>query len=64
MNKKILSKDQPLEPHIECDGGYYAVCVNCWTELAPRESPCPHCSQAQDWSWFGKGTINKLNKDK
>ena len=63
MNKKILSKDQPLVPYIELDGGY-ARCSNCFDKIQPTDNICPHCSQAQDWTWFGKGTINKLNKDK
>ena len=63
MNKMILSKDPPLVPYIELDGGY-ARCSNCWNEVEPTGNICPYCGQAQDWSWFGKGTINKLNKDK
>lgn len=63
MNKKILSKDQPLVPYIELDGGY-ARCSNCFDEIQSTDNICPHCSQVQDWSWFGKGTINKLNRDK
>lgn len=63
MNKKILSKDQPLVPYIELDGGF-ARCSNCWNEVEPINNICPHCNQIQDWSWFGKGIINKLNKDK
>lgn len=63
MNKKILSKDQSLVPYIELDGGY-ARCSNCFDEVQPSDKTCSHCGQLQDWSWFGKETINKLNKDK
>lgn len=63
MNKKILSKDQPIEPYIEPDG-WYTRCFICWSEVAPKDKECSKCGQAQDWSWFGKGIINKLNKDK
>ena len=53
MNKKILSKDQPLVPYVNADG-WYCQCVNCWEEVSPKNSTCPNCSQAQDWSWFGR----------
>lgn len=62
MNKKILSKDQPLIPYIELDGGF-ARCSNCFEEVFPSDDICPHCGQKQDWSWFGKAIINKLNME-
>lgn len=57
MNKKILSKDQPLIPYLEIDGGY-ARCTNCWNEVTPKDNICPKCNQIQDWSWFKKETKN------
>lgn len=44
--------DQPIEPYIECDGGYYAICHRCWTEIEPKNKTCPKCNQTQDWSWL------------
>lgn len=51
MNFTNISKGTPVEPYIECDG-YYACCHRCWTEISPKDSICPKCQQAQDWSWF------------
>lgn len=64
MDLSNIPLTQPIEPYIECDGGYYARCNRCWHEIDPHNNICPYCNQVQDWSWFGKGTINKLNKDK
>lgn len=47
-------KSIPIEPYIECDGGYYAQCRRCWKEIDPHNSICPFCKQLQDWSWFRK----------
>lgn len=57
MNKKILSKKQPLVPYINEDG-WYCQCIICWNEVKPKDDICPNCCQAQDWSWFGKGVIS------
>ncbi len=53
MNYSI-SKDQPLEPTIELDGGY-AVCSSCGQEIEPHTDICPNCKQKQDWSWLKYG---------
>ena len=53
MDLSNISKDTPIEPEIELDGGY-AYCIRCWHEITPKDSICPKCKQAQDWSWFGK----------
>ncbi len=50
---KIL-KLTPIEPVIECDGGYYAQCNRCYAEIKPTDCVCPKCNQVQDWSWFRK----------
>lgn len=55
MKENILTNTpltKPIHPYIECDGGYYAVCKRCYTEIEPTDSTCPKCNQAQDWSWF------------
>ena len=57
MNKKILSKDQPLIPYMELDGGF-ARCSNCRNEVQPTDKECSYCGQAQDWSWFCKYNKN------
>ena len=59
MDLENISKSTPIEPYIECDGGYYAVCQRCWHEIDPHNNICPYCHQMQDWSWFGKYTKNK-----
>lgn len=51
----------PIHPYIECDGGYYAVCNRCYTEVEPTDDICPKCSQAQDWTWF-RNAVNTTNK--
>ena len=53
MNLLNISKSTPIEPEINADG-WYAQCVRCWHEITPKDSICPKCKQAQDWSWFGK----------
>ena len=58
MNLENISKSTPIEPYIECDGGYYAMCHRCWHEITPTDNICPKCNQAQDWSWFGKSNKN------
>ena len=59
MDLSNISKSTPIEPYIECDGGYYAQCKRCWNEIDPHNNICPYCHQIQDWSWFGKYTKNK-----
>ena len=59
MDLTNISKSTPTEPYIECDGGYYALCHRCWTEIEPKDDICPNCNQVQDWSWFGKYKKNK-----
>lgn len=56
MKINNISKDEPVEPEIELDGGY-AYCVSCFTELEPRHDRCPKCGQKQDWSWFHQNFI-------
>ena len=58
MDLSNISKDTPIEPEIELDGGY-AYCVRCTNEIDPHNKICPYCHQTQDWSWFGKYTKNK-----
>lgn len=53
MTTTNISSNIPVEPYIELDGGY-ARCAKCWNEIAPNDSVCPHCKQAQDWSWLKK----------
>lgn len=53
MDFTNISKSTPIEPYINADG-YYAQCHRCWTEITPKDSICPKCQQAQDWSWFTK----------
>lgn len=54
MDFTNIPLDKPIHPYIECDGGYYAVCNRCWTEIEPTDNICPKCSQTQDWSWLRK----------
>ena len=37
MDLTNISKSTPIEPYIECDGGYYALCHRCWTEIEPKD---------------------------
>lgn len=53
MDLTGISKTTPISPEVECDG-WYAYCVRCTTEIEPTDNVCPHCNQAQDWSWFNK----------
>ena len=60
MNKKILSKDQPLIPYIELDGGF-ARCSNCWDEVQPTGMTLCNKQPMKNHeiiSVFGKGKIN------
>ena len=52
-NVTNIPLNQPIEPIIECDGGY-AVCSKCHCEVTPHNDTCPKCRQLQDWSWLGK----------
>jgi len=54
MNIKNILKSMPIEPEIECDGGYYTKCGRCMEEITPFETVCPYCGQIQDWSWLKK----------
>lgn len=54
MDFSNIPLTKPIQPYIECDGGYYACCNRCWTEITPRDSVCPKCQQTQDWSWLKK----------
>ena len=58
MDLSNISKDTPIEPEIELDGGY-TYCIRCTNEIDPHNKICPYCHQTQDWSWFGKYTKNK-----
>ena len=58
MDLTNISKDTPIEPEIELDGGY-AYCVRCTNELDPHNNICPYCHQFQDWSWLNKKIISK-----
>lgn len=58
MDLSNISKDTPIEPEIELDGGY-AYCLRCFCEIEPSDNKCPKCGQTQYWSWFGKYTKNK-----
>lgn len=51
MDNKLSSKNTPLVPYIELDGGY-AKCSNCNEEVFPSDKICPYCKQLQDWSWL------------
>lgn len=53
MNKKILSKNQPLVPYINEDD-WWCQCTCCWNEVIPNDDTCPECNQKLDWSWFRK----------
>lgn len=53
MNLTNIPLTTPIRPEIELDGGY-AYCQRCIAEIEPTDTICPHCNQAQDWSWFGK----------
>lgn len=53
MDLRNVSKDKPIEPEIELDGGY-AYCVRCFYELDSEQEVCPKCGQKQDWSWLHK----------
>ena len=54
MDLSSIPKTTPIEPFIECDGGCYTECRRCYKEIYLHNSVCPHCKQAQDWSWLGK----------
>ena len=58
MDLSNISKDTPIEPEIELDGGY-TYCIRCTNEIDPHNKICPYCHQLQDWSWFGKYKKNK-----
>ena len=60
MDLSNISKDTPIEPEIELDGGY-AYCIRCTNEIDPHNKICPYCHQMQDWSWLGKYTKNNDN---
>ena len=53
MDLTNISKDTPIEPEIELDGGY-AYCVRCKNKIDPHNNVCPYCHQMQDWSWFNR----------
>lgn len=56
------NRNKQIIPYIELNGRY-AKCSNCFKEVFPSDNICKHCGQKQDWSWFTKETINKLNKE-
>lgn len=49
-----IDKSTPIEPYIDCDGGYFARCHRCWHEIDPHNNICPYCHQMQDWTWLNK----------
>lgn len=51
MDLSNISKDTPIEPEIELDGGY-TYCIRCTNEIDPHTNICPYCKQVQDWSWL------------
>lgn len=59
MDLSNIPLTQPIEPYIECDGGYYARCNRCWHEIDPHNNICPYCHQMEDWSWFNRGGKNE-----
>lgn len=59
MDFTNISKSTPIEPCIECDGGYYTICQRCEHEIDPHNNICPYCHQAQDWSWFRRGGLHQ-----
>lgn len=58
MDLSNISKDTPIEPEIELDGGF-AYCSRCCNEVKPTDKICPKCEQSQDWSWYEKGNKNE-----
>lgn len=53
MKNKINTKQTPIEPEIELDGGY-TYCPICYKEVTPKQPVCRNCDQLLDWSWFRK----------
>lgn len=53
MKNEINTKQKPIEPEVELDGGY-CYCPTCYKEVYPKQHCCSNCNQLLDWSWFRK----------